>query len=306
MLKEVSNSRKTHGSPRAEGGLFVRVAGIGGTSRPWMPFVVLGGALLFHAAPPLAGATQLFDLDDFTRSILARVQTRLSTTLDVDQFEEDDPPEPEPEPEEPEPEPEPEEPEPLPELPPPDPSEPVAEDYEPPPAEAAKAGEVLTSEPAPDEPLDLTDNTIITGTSDSFSGGNTTSTGTSDKAVRSRNVQAGGKKASTGTRPATQAKAPPVIDKSRPARLAPGANSSRCRFPAEAIAEQVSQMDVRVLVVVNSDGRPTSSSLRGRDPGLGFARRAKECAMRASFIPGWDKYGRPTTTSITMNIMFRL
>jgi outer membrane biosynthesis protein TonB len=242
-------------------------------------------------------------MDDFARSVLSQVKTRLAATVDVNQIEEEPPPPPEPVEE---PEFEPDVVEPPPDVVPTEQSEPLAEDYEPPPPEAAKAGQVLTSDPQPDEPLDLTDNTMITGSSDSYSGGNTTSTGTSDAAVRNRNVQPGGIKGGQGTRPVVQAKAPPAVDKSRPARLTPGANSSRCRFPSEAMAEQVSQMDVRVLVVVGSDGKPTSSSLRGNDPGLGFARRAKECAMRASFIPGWDKYGKPSTTTITMNIKFRL
>lgn len=303
MLKEAPKSRSAQTDAPPHGGIFLRVAGIGRASRPWTSLVVLGGALLLHSTLPLVGAHRLFDLDDFARSVLNQVKSRLSVTVDVNQIEEEPPPPPETVEE---PEPEPEEPEPPPVLAPTEPSEPIAEDYEPPPPEAAKAAQVITSDPQPDEPLDLTDNTFVTGSSDSYSGGNTTSAGTSDTAVRNRHAQAGGAKGSVGTRPGAQVKGPPAVDKSRPARLTPGSNSSRCRFPSEAMAEQISQMDVRVLVVVDSDGKPTSSSLRGNDPGLGFARRAKECAMRASFIPGSDKYGKPSTTTITMNIQFRL
>src|ERR1019366_6046615 len=55
----------------------------------------------------------------------------------------------------------------------------------PPPAPApAQAAMVLTQEPDPNEPVDLTGNTIVQGNADSYAGGTTSANGTSNRAVR--------------------------------------------------------------------------------------------------------------------------
>ena len=55
----------------------------------------------------------------------------------------------------------------------------------PPPAAApAQAAKVLTQEPDPNEPVDLTGNTIVQGNADSYAGGTTAANGTSTRAVR--------------------------------------------------------------------------------------------------------------------------
>ena len=53
----------------------------------------------------------------------------------------------------------------------------------PPPPPPAQAAKVLTQEPKPDEPVDLTGNTIVQGNADTYAGGFTTANGTSSAAV---------------------------------------------------------------------------------------------------------------------------
>ena len=57
-------------------------------------------------------------------------------------------------------------------------------DVPPPPPAPAQAAKVLTAEPTPDEPIDLTGNTIVQGNADSYAGGFTSGNGTSANAVR--------------------------------------------------------------------------------------------------------------------------
>jgi protein TonB len=123
----------------------------------------------------------------------------------------------------------------------------------------------------------------------------TAATGTSDKAVRDRRATGGGVEGSQGKK--EEAKNPaPVIDKSRPAGLPVGANWKSCGFPPEADAEQINQAFVRVVVVVSASGTPTSVNVLS-DPGYGFGRIAKRCAMRFKYPVGLDKMGNPTATA---------
>lgn len=250
------------------------------------------GALILAVALHIWGgadaATSLFDISSFSNLVRSSVVTRLEASIEVDAPE---PPEPEPEPEEPEPEPE-EEPEPIEKLEAPEaPESETAEEPEAAPA-AAEAGKLLTSEPEPDEPLDLTGEGFISGTGTRFSGGVTAADGTSSKAVRNLAARGDGVKGAQGKKDGARGTAPPAVDKSRPAGLPPGANWNACGFPPEADAEQINQARVRVVVVVGADGRPTSVNVLS-DPGYGFGRIARNCAMRFTYPPGLDKLGNP-------------
>lgn len=248
-------------------------------------------ALVVHGGGAGVAASGGFEVSRFAESVQRAVQARLNATIDVEQFE---PPEPEPEPI---PEAEPET-----EATPVEPVEPIAQPVEsvsaptedaPPPA-AAEAGQVLTSEPDPDEPLDLTGEGFITGKGTRFAGGETAADGTSNKAVRDPNAVGGGVPGSQGK--TEGASGPPPIDRSQPAGLPPNANWSACPFPPEADAENVHQARVRLVVVVSPSGKPTSVTVLG-DPGYGFAREARRCAMRFRYPAGLDKMGNPTTRS---------
>src|SRR5690606_38821441 len=143
---------------------------------------------------------------------------------------------------------------------------------------------------------------FVTGTGDRYAGGVTASTGTSKTAVRNTNARADGKIGGTGTGPA-RPPAPPPVDRSRSPR--PESMSwESCGFPAEAEMEQIDHAVATIVATVGSDGVAKSVTVVS-DPGFGFGRLAKSCAMRRRWIPGLDAHGRPVTkTSPPVRIRF--
>jgi protein TonB len=67
-----------------------------------------------------------------------------------------------------------------------------------------------------------------------------------------------------------------------------------CGFPPEADVEQIDFKRVTLLVTVGTDGRARSVTVVN-DPGYGFGRLARQCAMRKRYVPGLDSAGRPVT-----------
>jgi protein TonB len=186
-------------------------------------------------------------------------------------------PEAPPEPEKP-PEPEPEQPKPV-----------VKDDTPPPPPPApAEAAKVLTSDPDPNGPVDLT-NTFVTGSGSTYAGGSTSSQGTSKTAVYNPAAANTGVPGGTGTGPAPPA--PKKDDKSRAPGLL-GSSDWNCPFPGEADAEQIDQAFVLIQVKVKPDGSAESVSIV-QDPGHGFGREARKCAMLKKYSPGLDPDGNP-------------
>ena len=235
----------------------------------------LAGTLVVHGAAAARGLSTLLDLASFATSVRALVAERLHATYDVDTT-----PPPEVKPPEPEPEPEKEE-KPVPRAP-----------SEPPPA-PAQAAKVLTTEPEPsDAPVDLTGWGIVSGEADKFPGGQTSSKGTSTKPVAQAAVATGVPNA-TGTAPTPPA--PPAgKDLSRVARPAEG--NWNCGFPAEADMEQINSEKVLLVVTVTPDGRPKDVRVL-KDPGFGFGRVARQCAMRKTYTAGLDRAGNAVTTT---------
>ena len=185
------------------------------------------------------------------------------------------------------------------ELPPPPPP-PVAEPvnkpdpaparltpHEAPPPPPAQAAKVLTAETKPDEPLDLTGNTIVTGNADQFAGGFTTSNGTNPNAVHTAPSPTG-VPGGTGT-PQAAPPPPTAIDHTRSASLSGGAQWS-CPFPPEADTAQVDEAFVSLQVDVRPDGTPTSVAVL-QDPGNGFGREARRCAMQKHYQNALDHDG---------------
>lgn len=157
----------------------------------------------------------------------------------------------------------------------------------PPPPAPAQAAKVLTAEPKPDEPLDLTGNTIVQGNADSFAGGFTTSNGTNNTAVNAMPSPTG----VPGGTGQVQAPPPPPPgpDRSRTASLGGGGEWS-CPFPAEADTAQVDEAFVTLQVDVKADG--TASTVRVlSDPGNGFGREARRCAMNKRYATALDHDG---------------
>jgi protein TonB len=243
----------------------------------------IAGALTLHGSAVAHGAVALTELWAFAEKIDSRIEAQLHVTFDIDLAKASARPAPEPEPE-PEPEPQPVRPRPKPR-----PAEP--EPTEAPPA-AAEAGKLLTAEPDPNEPLDLTGEGFVTGDGSRFAGGITASTGTSRTAVRDRRARAdgvvGGTASRSVARPGLEAR-----DLSRVPR--PGSTQwDDCGFPPEADVEQIDFMRVTLVVTVGTDGRAKAVTVLN-DPGYGFGRLARQCAMRKRYVTGLDRTGRPVT-----------
>ncbi len=247
----------------------------------------IAGALFVHGAAAGRGLSTLVHLSRFAAIVDAGVAERMAATYNVDVTP---PPEAEvPETPEPEPEPEPEKVVQPKEEPPPDSDNPYVDQ----PPEAAEAGKVLTAEPDPDAPLDLTDKGFVTGSGDRYAGGTTASDGTSKTAVRNLKANKGGKPGGTGTKPAAGPSGPKKENLAKAAGLLGGGSWNDCGFPPEADMDQVDYGIVTLTVTVGTNGRAKSVSVIA-DPGHGFGRLARSCAMRKSYTPGLDQNGKPT------------
>jgi|HubBroStandDraft_6_1064221.scaffolds.fasta_scaffold39195_3 protein TonB len=174
------------------------------------------------------------------------------------------------------------------------PEAPRAVPHEATPPPPAQAGKVLTREPDPNEPVDLTGDTIVTGNADGYAGGVTTANGTSKSPVRE--LAPVDKPAPPG--PAGR----PAVDRSRPAALSGGLQWD-CDFPDEANANQIDDAYVTVAVHVKSDGTVESVTVTS-DPGHGFARMARTCAQAKHFDAAWDRDGNPIEATKSFRIHF--
>jgi periplasmic protein TonB len=149
---------------------------------------------------------------------------------------------------------------------------------------------VLTQEPSPNEPVDLTGNSFVTGSGSTYAGGVTQANGTSKTAVYNPAAVATGVPGGTGTAPAPPP--PPKVDKSKVAGLLGSVDWNDCPFPPEADAEQRDQAFVMIQVKVKPDGSPENVTVL-QDPGFGFGREARKCAMRKKYSQALDADGNP-------------
>jgi protein TonB len=170
----------------------------------------------------------------------------------------------------------------------------------PPPPSPAQAAKVLTAEPKPDEPLDLTGNTIVTGNANAFAGGFTAGNGTNPNAVHSMPAPSG-VPGGTGV-PQAPPPAPTGPDRSRAPSLSGGTQWS-CPFPPEADTAQIDDAFVSLQVDVRPDGTPTAVRIT-RDPGNGFGREARRCAMNKHYQSGLDHDGNPIAGTASMRVHF--
>lgn len=183
----------------------------------------------------------------------------------------------------------------------PDPAPPppvkVAHEAPPPPPAPAQAGKVLTQEPDPNEPVDLTGNTIVTGNADAYAGGTTMANGTSARAVRDLASPVG----APGGTGAPQAKPSGGTDRSRVASV--GGTEWNCPFPAEADTAQVDEAYVTLQVDLRADGAPQAVRVLS-DPGNGFGREARRCAMGKHFPTALDHDGNPIAGTFKAKVHF--
>jgi periplasmic protein TonB len=239
-------------------------------------------ALVIHGAAGAQAAQNLYDMENFADAVKGYVKNNLQLQIEIDSTP---PPPPPPPPEPPPPEPEPEK------APPPPPAAP--NEPPPPPPAPAEAAKILTSEPDPDAPVDLTDQGIVSGEGN-LVGGITANTGTSKAPVRDLKAQPGGVVGGTGAAPAPPPK-PVGPDLSRAASPI-GTSWSDCGFPAEAQLDGVEFGVVKLVVTVGADGRAKAVTVLS-DPGSGFGSHARQCAMRRTFKPGLDKAGQAVVTT---------
>ena len=205
---------------------------------------------------------------------------------EVELLEEPEPePEPEPEIEEPEPEPEIEEPEPEPVKPEPKPEPEPEAKAAPLPTEATK---VLTAKA--DEPLDLTKGFVMaSGNNPDLVSGDVSTKGVRrKKAVKNARIDGSPIVIKGGTAPA--------VNRSRAVRRVSDTWDD-CGFPEEADQEQVHQAWVRIVVSVDAKGRAKRVDVV-KDPGYGFGRLAKKCALRKRYRPALNRAGKAVASTL--------
>jgi protein TonB len=241
-------------------------------------------ALVTHGYASGRAMTALFDMQRAIREMRTGLHDFFWTEYDVDippeqkveEKKEEPPPEPEPEPE------------PAPKLDKPAPKEedPYEDKTPPPPSQAAK---VLTAKEDPDEPVDMTGQGFVTGDGTGPGYGMVSAEGTGKAPTYNKGASLDGKEGGTGTKPAPP---PPAPDLSRAPTLV-GSTTWDCPFPPEADAEQIDQAFPTVMVTVRPDGTPQSVKVVF-DPGYGFGRAARVCALGRRYSPALDKAGQPT------------
>ncbi len=175
---------------------------------------------------------------------------------------------------------------------------PAPHEAPPPPAAApAQAAKVLTQEPDPNEPVDLTGNTIVQGNADAYAGGTTSANGTSTRAVRSLASPQG---VANGTGAAPSQTAGP--DRSRGATVG-NTDWSAAPFPAESDTAQIDEAYVTLQIDVRADGTPSAVRVI-TDPGNGFGREARRFALTQRFGPAFDHDGNPIPGTLKTRVHF--
>jgi len=259
---------------------------------PRIPVAVMVGAavlaMTLHAGGAV-GAVQAAVLKEFpgwARDVHAAISLQLGQTYEIVVPEKKDEPPPPPEPVKEEPKPEPKV-----EKDPP-------KDQPPQPPAASQASQVVVREPDKNEPVEV--DGFINGPAETANGGITQRGGTSTVANYNPHAVATGTPGGTGTAPAPP---PTKVDRSRGARISNLANLERCPFPAEADSDQIDEAKVGVEVKVTPDGRAESVSVY-TDPGHGFGREAKKCALRERYDAALNVDGQPIPGTFRVRFSF--
>ncbi|MBX3186600.1 MAG: hypothetical protein KF819_06280 [Labilithrix sp.] len=250
---------------------------------------ILAVSLHAGAAVGAVQAAVLHAFASWARDVRGAISLQLAQSYDVDLVKPiEKPPEPEPPKEEPK-----EEPKLVKQAP--------KDEPPPPPPAAADAAKVLTADPPKDEPVDLTkDNTFLSGNADTALGGQTQIGGKATAPTYNTAAVATGVPGGTG---AAAAPPPVKVDRSRAARIANLANLERCPFPAEADSEQIDEATVGIEVKVSLDGRAETVAIT-RDPGHGFGREARKCALREKYNAALDVDGNAIPGVFRVNFRF--
>jgi len=150
------------------------------------------------------------------------------------------------------------------------------------PPAAAQAGRVVTAQPKPDDPVDLTQFEMPVGKSESYAGGFTAPAGTSQAAVSDPRARAHG----VGAAPGSLA---------RPA--APARRDWSCPWPDEEQSSDSHEARVSVRIEVDRDGAARSVDVL-QSPTPAFAVAARVCARSERFNPARDEEGQSIAGTI--------
>jgi protein TonB len=93
-----------------------------------------------------------------------------------------------------------------------------------------------------------------------------------------------------------------LVDRSRTPRLEAGTNWD-CPFPAEAEEDGVDRAVVGLEVEIAATGAVLSVAVQS-DPGSGFGREARACALKKRWLPALDKHGQPIAHKHRVNVTF--
>lgn len=271
------------------------LASILGEGQRWdLVSICIAIALALHVALVVFGivAGMLRDLRLAVEDNRARLHEYFWRQYDVEAEKPKDEPKPEPPPPEPPP------PEPAPALKP-QAKPPEDDPYKNlPPPTPAKAGPILAVERKAEDPIELP------GFANGDGGvgyGMMAGNGKGESPTMNRDATHKGVPGGGGTATAAPAAAP-VEDRSRKMDLA-GSRTWNCPFPPEADADQIDQAVVTVQVTVRPDGTASSAAVTS-DPGHGFGRAARNCALARRYQPALDRSGTPIVGSAPVNVRF--
>lgn len=158
------------------------------------------------------------------------------------------------------------------------------------PPTAAAASPALTA----DEGADSGDS-IVTGSGPGYAGGVTDSAGTSSFVVRDVGARGAGS-------PSPAVAPPPKPDRSRAPRLAGGMRWD-CPFPQEADIEGINRAVVNLRIDLSATGEVRAAQAT-TDPGFGFARVARRCALSKRWAAALDRDGNPTAATTVVTVRF--
>lgn len=145
-----------------------------------------------------------------------------------------------------------------------------------------------------DAPRDDTSGGFANGKDDGANSGFVAADGKGKKPVNDPRASTKGVEKGGGNGAGAPAAAGP--DKSSPPSLVGGTGWS-CPFPAEAEEEGIDSAAVTLFVTVRPDGTAASVSVTA-DPGNGFGRVAKQCALTRKYKAGTDREGNASTATL--------
>jgi protein TonB len=93
------------------------------------------------------------------------------------------------------------------------------------------------------------------------------------------------------------------VDRSRRAGLADSARWD-CPFPSEAENEGIESAKAVLRVEIDALGQPRKIDVT-QDPGHGFGREARRCAMRRRWTSRLDRTGAPAADAVTVVVSFQ-